>query len=64
MDHPDLADPGFEPTDEQLAQLMQRAFAGVSERHQEVLRAMHQRIAEQGREIRRRWQESKSCNRS
>ena len=29
--HPNLADPDYEPTDEELAGLMKRAFAGLAE---------------------------------
>jgi hypothetical protein len=32
-----LADPSFEPTDEQLAGLMSRAFAGVTAAHEQAL---------------------------
>jgi len=40
-----LADPDFEPTDEQLRGLSQRAFAGVREAHQESLRRLREEIA-------------------
>lgn len=40
-----LADPDVEPSDEQLADLMHRAFAGIADGHQASLRAMRARIA-------------------
>ena len=43
--HINLGDPDDEPTDEELAGLMQRAFAGVVEAREASLRAMRERIA-------------------
>jgi hypothetical protein len=39
-----LADPDFEPSDEQLQELMRRAFAHVPEQNERRLRLMHERI--------------------
>jgi hypothetical protein len=41
----DLADPSFEPTDEDLIGLSRRAFAGVKARNAEMLRLLRERIA-------------------
>ena len=62
MDHPNLADPDFEPSDQQFTELMHRAFAGVVEEHREALRKLHQQIAQQGAEALRRWMARGSCN--
>ena len=40
-----LADPAYEPTDEDLARLMREAFAGLADAREESLRAMRARIA-------------------
>lgn len=40
-----LADPSFEPTDEQLTELSSRAFADVKQKHERSLRAMRIAIA-------------------
>jgi hypothetical protein len=46
MDQPKrLADPAFEPTDEDLIGLSKRAFAHVRGAHQESLRKMREDIA-------------------
>jgi hypothetical protein len=46
MDQPKrLSDPAFEPTDEDLIGLSQRAFAHVRGAHQESLRKMREDIA-------------------
>ena len=42
----DLADPAFEPTDEELIGLSRRAFAGVRERHEAALARIRAQIAE------------------
>jgi hypothetical protein len=55
--HPNLADPDFEPTDEQLQELVRRAFAGVSEANARALKALHERIAVEGAEALRKWRE-------
>jgi len=39
-----LADPAFEPTDEQLQQLARDAFADVGERHRAALARLRARI--------------------
>jgi predicted Zn-dependent protease with MMP-like domain len=39
-----LADPDFEPSDEQLQELMRRAFAHIPEQNERRLRLMHERI--------------------
>ncbi len=41
----DLADPSFEPTDEQLAGLAKRAFAGVAEAHAKTQARLRAEIA-------------------
>ena len=43
--HGNLADPDYEPTDEELHELVHSAFAGVAERNQEALRLVHAQIA-------------------
>ena len=43
--HGNLADPDYEPTDEELRELVHSAFAGVAERNQEALRLVHTQIA-------------------
>jgi hypothetical protein len=40
-----LADPSFEPTDEQLAGLMTRAFAGVRGAHERTMAKLRGEIA-------------------
>lgn len=40
-----LADPDFEPSDEQLQELMRRAFAHLTEEDELRLRLMRERIA-------------------
>jgi len=45
-----LADPAFEPTDEQLQDLSRRAFAGVAAAHAKSLVELRVRIAEARRE--------------
>jgi predicted small metal-binding protein len=46
MDEPKrLADPAFEPTDEDLIGLSKRAFAHVRDAHQESLHKMREDIA-------------------
>lgn len=41
-----LADPDFEPTDEQLQALSKRAFADVARQHADALRRLEASIAE------------------
>ncbi len=55
MAPPNLADPDFEPTDEQLAELCRRAFAGVEQAHQKALDALREGIAREGEAARKRW---------
>ncbi len=43
--HGNLADPSYEPTDDELRELAHSAFAGVVVRNQEALRAVHAKIA-------------------
>jgi hypothetical protein len=58
---PNLADPDFEPTDEELAELMRRAFAHIPIADQRRLGEMRARIRAGQAEVRReytgrRWQ--------
>lgn len=62
MRHPNLADPEFEPTDEQLQELAHRAFAGVAEAHARALKELHARIAVEAKEVLRKWLEQHPCN--
>lgn len=50
--HPNLADPGYEPSDEELAELMRRAFADVVVRRDRSLAEIRERIALGQREAR------------
>jgi hypothetical protein len=47
-----LADPDFEPTDEELMALSRAAFADVGERHRVALAKLHAEIAEARRQKR------------
>jgi hypothetical protein len=49
-----LADPAFEPTDEQLGELFKRAFADVGAKHRESLAKLRAEIARLRIEARRR----------
>jgi hypothetical protein len=49
-----LADPAFEPTDEQLGELFKRAFADVDQNHRESLTRFRAEIARLRVEARRR----------
>ena len=49
-----LADPTFEPTDEQLGELFKRAFADVDRQHRESLARLRAEIARLRVEARRR----------
>ena len=42
---PNFADPEYEPTDEELAELMHEAFSGIQEAREQSLREMRARIA-------------------
>ncbi|WP_394834031.1 hypothetical protein LVJ94_46755 [Pendulispora rubella] len=55
-----LADPDFEPTDEQLRELSRRAFAGVREQHQAALKRIHQEIAKGRQDRRQHWGDTKN----
>lgn len=61
MDHPNLADPGFEPSDEQISELMHRAFEGLLEKHRESLRKLHEQVALESAEAMRLWM-AKPCS--
>lgn len=43
--HGNLADPRYEPTDEELQELVHSAFADVAARNQEALCSVHAKIA-------------------
>ena len=49
-----LADPEFEPTDEQLGELFKRAFADVDNKHRESLARLRAEIARLRADARRR----------
>jgi predicted short-subunit dehydrogenase-like oxidoreductase (DUF2520 family) len=49
-----LADPAFEPTGEQLAELFKRGFADVGQKHRESLARLRAEIARLRVEARRR----------
>lgn len=49
-----LADPAFEPTDEQLGEIFKRAFADVDRKHRESLARLRAEIARLRTEARRR----------
>lgn len=42
--HGNLADPEYEPTDEELDELVHSAFAGVREQNEAALRKVHAEI--------------------
>lgn len=44
---PDLANPNFEPSDEQLLELMKRAFANVEARHERARLQLQAQIEKQ-----------------
>jgi hypothetical protein len=50
-----LADPDFEPSDEQLMELAKRAFEGVKERHEAVLVKLRADIAVRSAEVLREY---------
>jgi hypothetical protein len=54
MPNVNLADPAFEPTDEQLEQLFKRAFADVGSQHRESLARLRTEIAQLRAEARRK----------
>jgi hypothetical protein len=51
---PNLADPDFEPTDEELGLLMRRAFADVTKRRDEAHERLRIEIARLAREAHER----------
>jgi hypothetical protein len=51
LEHGNLADPEYEPTDEELQELTHSAFADVAARNFEALRKLHAGIAELGAEL-------------
>lgn len=55
-DQVNLADPNYEPSDEDLARLMRTAFAGTSRAREESLRAMQARILDLQAEPRARFE--------
>jgi hypothetical protein len=61
--HRNLADPEYEPSDEDLARLMHEAFAGVAEAHDESLRAMRARIQRLQTEVRDRLESARGPDR-
>lgn len=61
---PNLADPDFEPTDEQLAELMRRAFAGVPAQLDDNRRKLREQIAAARRQARQRFTELQEKARS
>lgn len=54
MSDVNLADPAFEPTDEQLEELFKRAFADVGSKHRESLTRLRAEISRLRTEVRRR----------
>jgi hypothetical protein len=46
-----LADPDFEPTDEQLIELSKRAFADVKARHEAALAKLRAEIADRSARV-------------
>lgn len=50
-----LADPCYEPSDDDFARLMQAAFADLPRAHEESLRQIRQRILALQLEARERW---------
>ena len=52
--HGNLADPEYEPTDEELQELSRSAFADVAAKSDEALRQVHARIAELRAELRQK----------
>jgi hypothetical protein len=55
VDHGNLSDPDYEPTDEELQGLVQRAFSDVPSQNQEALRKVHGEIAVLRAELLRQW---------
>lgn len=58
-----LADPSFEPSDDDLARLMHDAFGGLREAHEASLREMRARIQRLQAEARRRFAEDHASDR-
>jgi hypothetical protein len=62
---PNLADPDFEPTDEQLIELSRRAFAGVREQRERAQQALRAEIeVERDRVLRRLAERARAGGRS
>lgn len=45
FEHGNLADPEYEPTDEELSELVRRAFSDVASSNEAALRKVHAEIA-------------------
>jgi hypothetical protein len=58
-----LADPDFEPTDEQLMELSKRAFADVTQRHEASLARLRAEIVERSAQVLREF-EAREAGRS
>lgn len=54
--HKNLADPDYEPSDEDFAELLRSAFAGLREAHEASLREMRARILVLQTEARERFE--------
>jgi hypothetical protein len=54
-----LADPDFEPTDAQLAELSQRAFSGVRDANRAALEKLRAEIARERERVLRRLREAR-----
>ncbi len=52
-----LADPDFEPSDEQLIELSRRAFGDVKARHEAALARLRAEIAARGKQLLRELEE-------
>ncbi len=57
-----LADPAYEPSDDDLSRLMHDAFAGLSDAREESLRAMRVRIERLQIEARKRFAANRPAN--
>ena len=55
--HGNLADPDYEPTDEELAELTRSAFANVAAQNELALRKVHDEIAALSIVVKRRMAE-------
>jgi len=59
-----LADPAYEPSDDELARLMRDSFAGLRDAREESLRAMRARIERLQIEARTRFAANRPANAS